>query len=542
MYSLSLSLLLLSLPHYVSSSMSVYVSLRECIEHISPDPLFLPYKGDAYNNSRVGCNFRYDNYWPGLILVVRRVEDVQAALMCAAEQVVEVVVVNGGHSMEGMSCTNGLLLQMDDFHNVTAFGVGAEKSDATITVQGGMRLGRLYGSIIDLTRGLKDTYIFGGGTCPTVGISGHILCGGYGLLGRLLGLTSDQVVSIDVVNAQGAVVTANASSNLDLFWALRGSCGSCFGVVVSVTLRLYLMPSPELTRIDVPDILYSNVPGGIQALNGVVLWWQEWATRQAAISCTSALHIKDDRLSLQILYVGTLQETLDNTLDELWQGLHKVMEFTTLFKSYKSGSFLDSVVWWSHDENITTVDDLLSVISLQSLAERDRSRRKTKSALLMQPMDEEAVQSVISMLVSGNLNQFEIKAYSYQCNHQIQHEILAPGRFSAIWDDKSPLRRGHAMEVHYGNSYAANEWDDISTLDANLVQQVNIAGNVLLPFTSGDGDEVWGYPGYIDRDLSKPGYAYFGLKNSARLFHQREKFDKENVLMNSACEYLWSTI
>ena len=76
------------------------------------------------------------------------------------------------------------------------------------------------------------------GTCPYVGIGGHAGQGGFGLPSRAWGLLADQVASVEIVTASGAVLTASASENADLFWAATGA-GASFGIITSFTTRTH---------------------------------------------------------------------------------------------------------------------------------------------------------------------------------------------------------------------------------------------------------------------------------------------------------------
>ncbi len=72
------------------------------------------------------------------------------------------------------------------------------------------------------------------GTCPYVGIGGHAGQGGFGLPSRAWGLLADQVQSLEIVTADGSILTASHSENSDLFWAATGA-GSSFGIITSFT-------------------------------------------------------------------------------------------------------------------------------------------------------------------------------------------------------------------------------------------------------------------------------------------------------------------
>ena len=88
--------------------------------------------------------------------------------------------------------------------------------------------------------------LFPGGTCPTVGLSGLILGGGQGIVGRKFGLAADNILEFEMVNATGDVMVINSVPFPDLFWALRGGGNGNFGIVYQVTLRRFEIPEQNL--------------------------------------------------------------------------------------------------------------------------------------------------------------------------------------------------------------------------------------------------------------------------------------------------------
>ena len=75
------------------------------------------------------------------------------------------------------------------------------------------------------------------GSCPTVGVSGLTLGGGHGVVSRAYGLTCDSLTQATLITADGKQLTANASENKDLFWALRGAGNGNFGVVTELHVQ-----------------------------------------------------------------------------------------------------------------------------------------------------------------------------------------------------------------------------------------------------------------------------------------------------------------
>jgi hypothetical protein len=513
-----------------------FSELYTCLVTSSPSIEFIPLSTSGYNDSRVGTNFRYDNFYPIIIVNVSTQEDVVAAVKCGGHYAVEIVVMNGGHSFEGMSCTNGILLNLDSFNNVisdTEYNAENKQTEVSITVQSGMRLGKLYGEVIRLSNQLLQenernhfSYVLGGGTCPTVGVAGHVLCGGYGMLGRRLGLTSDQVIRFEVITPQGDLIQADSSRNTELYWALRGSCSSGFGIITSITFKLYKLNSANVTMIDCIDIPYRS---GNSSANAFLEWWQLWSS-EVSPYVTSTVVFSGDGFRVSTLVLSNVRSELSqlviNEIQEKVQSLfiHSSPHFNRVVTSIE-GTFLDAVVWWSHDDNVNNLHDLLSIKSLPSLDERVASRRKTKSLLVRNPLIGEPLENLILWRSDGFLNAVEWKAYN---------GYNSSGYFT---DFRSPLQRGHRFEMHLSDSYSAKADDTRETLemkDRMLVENVNKIGQNLSAFI---GDAA--YVGYIDFDLSRPNISYFGYQNAITLSSLRQQIDPEGILQNRAVRYLF---
>jgi hypothetical protein len=182
---------------------------------------------------------------------------------------------SGGHSYEGFSQSSSVVIDTRLLNAITV-----DKATKTATVGAGASLGQVYKVIA--ARGLA----FPGGSCPTVGVSGHVLGGGYGYLARPYGLACDNVLSIDLVNAQGQQIHADAQQNADVFWACRGGGGGSFGAVTGYRLRLL-----ELASVFTFNIKFSQL--SVQRAAAIMKEWQAWAPH-APQSIDSNLVIEKD--------------------------------------------------------------------------------------------------------------------------------------------------------------------------------------------------------------------------------------------------------
>lgn len=157
-------------------------------------------------------------------------EDVSAIVKFATANGIAFNVKGGGHSTAPVSAApspDGMVLDLALMRNVS---VDAENK--TVTFEGGC----LWRDVDDALweHGLATP----GGTVSHTGVGGLILHGGYGVLSGRYGLAVDQVLALEVVLADGRIVTASATENADLFWAIRGA-GSSFGVVTKFTSRAH---------------------------------------------------------------------------------------------------------------------------------------------------------------------------------------------------------------------------------------------------------------------------------------------------------------
>lgn len=185
----------------------------------------------SYGVVRLTQNPRYDGARPLAVLSVADAADVATAFAFAQEHGIPVAVRSGGHSYPGWSAGDGaLVVDVRPLDRVSLSGTSA-------TVGSGASLVQVYDALGTRGRGIA------GGSCPTVGIAGLTQGGGVGVLTRAHGLTCDSVTAMQVVLADGRVVTASADSEPDLFWALRGGGGGHLGVVTSFTFTTFAAPS-----------------------------------------------------------------------------------------------------------------------------------------------------------------------------------------------------------------------------------------------------------------------------------------------------------
>ena len=188
--------------------------------------LCMPDEG-GYDEGRTIWNAMIDRR-PAAVVRCRGAGDVMRAVRLAHDNGLLVAVRGGGHNISGNAvCEGGLLIDLSPMRSVRV-----DPKKRTARVEPGVTLGEFD----------KEAQAFGLATPlginSTTGVAGLTLGGGFGWLSRKFGLAVDNLISADVVTADGALVQASATENPDLFWAIRGGGGN-FGVVTSFEFKLH---------------------------------------------------------------------------------------------------------------------------------------------------------------------------------------------------------------------------------------------------------------------------------------------------------------
>jgi hypothetical protein len=181
----------------------------------------------GYDDARMVWNGMYDRR-PAVIARCAGVADVMQAVDFARANAMEVSVRGGGHSASGFgTCDEGLVIDLSPMK-----GIRVDPESHTVRAEAGLTWGEFD----------KETQAFGlavtGGRFSTTGIAGLALGSGSGWLERKCGLTGDNLLSADVVTADGRLVKCSPRENADLYWGIRGGGGN-FGIVTSFVFRLH---------------------------------------------------------------------------------------------------------------------------------------------------------------------------------------------------------------------------------------------------------------------------------------------------------------
>jgi FAD/FMN-containing dehydrogenase len=208
----------------------------------------------GYDQAREVWN-AFINKHPAVIVRCAGAADVIQAVGFARESGLIASVRGGGHNIAGSAVCDGLVIDLSKMNSVRVnpdarradVGPGATLADVD-------REAQAFGLVTPT------------GINSTTGIAGLTLGGGFGWLSRRFGLTLDNLVSADVVTAEGKLVHASAKENLDLFWGIRGGGGN-FGIVTNFEFKLYPLG---------PEVYAGLLVFGAEEAQSVLDWYREF--------------------------------------------------------------------------------------------------------------------------------------------------------------------------------------------------------------------------------------------------------------------------
>lgn len=238
-------------------------------------------------------------YKPSVVVLPQTQQNVQDAVVCAAQSNIKVQAKSGGHSYASFSSGGKdgiMMISLQPFQNITL-----DASTGITKVGGGVRLGNLADGIY--TQGQKA---LSHGTCPGVGIGGHFTHGGYGHTSRHWGLAMDQIVAADVVLADGSLIKASSTENSDVFWGIRGAADS-LGIVTNFYLQTQAAPS-SITYFAFP---FSNMYSSKTTFVNAWTHLQNFAKNSSVVDNKISFGVYIDNygtFSLSGAYFGTVDE------------------------------------------------------------------------------------------------------------------------------------------------------------------------------------------------------------------------------------------
>ena len=234
------------------------------------DVLFLTPRDPQYGKFLAAANSR-TQLGPSLRAVCNTERGVAAMVEWVASNNIHFAVRCGGHCYEGFSQSNAVVIDLRGLNRIRV-----DKAAGVVTVGSGVSLFQIYQALA------AEGLALAAGSCPTVGVSGHILGGGHGLLARSHGLTCDSLGQATLIDSQARTLEANATSEPDLYWACRGGGGGSFGIATQFTLSAF-----ALDKALVFGVSWTLSPANAAKIFAA---WQAWAPH-APGSITSIMKV-----------------------------------------------------------------------------------------------------------------------------------------------------------------------------------------------------------------------------------------------------------
>ena len=408
-------------------------------------------------------------------------DDVLACVRFAADGGGDLRLRNGGHSYGGWSSGPGLVVDVAGLDDVSV-----DHDAGTATIGAGALLGNVYERLD--AKGVS----IGAGSCATVGITGLTLGGGVGLLSRSYGLTCDQLVSAQVVTADGKKATASSTEHSDLFWALRGGGGS-FAAVTSLTFKV--RPAPQVKQV------YLEWSGADAAQ--VLAAWQHWSpgTPRQLWSTCKILARPGDGVRATITAVWTGDGSPTAQINTLLRATPRPRTKTPSAHPYGAAMLASAGCTGSATQCITA-----------ALTPAQRLPEAASSAILGKPLPDAGVRAIVNAVRAGmDVTGMTEGGVSFDALGGAVAELDA-GDTAFPW-------RSALADIQYTATWPYAKAHDPARYD-RFVQRERAA---LLPFVGGSA-----YVNYADPSLTDYATAYWG-SNLPRLRTVKKTYDPHNV-------------
>jgi FAD/FMN-containing dehydrogenase len=433
----------------------------------------------------------FDTIMPAAIAYCGSPSDVQTCLTFAQKFSLPLTPRSGGHSYAGYSTTTGMVLDVTRMNTVVV-----NASNGTAIIGAGTRLIDVYAALAPQGLALPA------GSCPTVGIAGLTLGGGIGVLGRKFGLTCDNMLSAQIVLADGRVLTCDANSNADLFWALQGGGGGNFGVVTSFTFQTHQVSAISLCTLQWP---WSSAADVFNA-------WQSWAPSAPDELWSNCLFLSssNDTSGQPIVRVNGVYVGDVSALNSLTQQLISKIPATPT-TNYSTNASLFNVMMDEAGCYGKTVAEC-HLPSQNPQGQVQRVPQAAKSDYFNKAMPRQGIDALVNAINTrqsspslGN-GGIGIDAYGGAINRIASNATAF-------------VHRNDLFQVQY----TAN-WD-IGASSSNIAANRSWLQNVwqaMRPYASG-----YAYQNYIDPNLPNWQQAYYG-SNLPRLQQIKAKYDPSN--------------
>ena len=411
---------------------------------------------------------------PQVRVIAASAKAVSTTILWATDNGVSFAVRSGGHSYEGFSQSPDLVIDVRGMA-----GIKLSADNKSVSVGSGASLGSVYRNLWPADVAIPA------GSCFPVGVAGHSLGGGFGLLGRSFGLACDSILSMEMVDATGQIRNVSEQENADLFWALRGGGNGNFGVVTNFNFR-----TSAVDMVVRFGITWSrSVPQAAK----IVQAWQQWLT-DLPPAITGTLHLdKAPGGQIRVHMAGLSVQSESRLMVEL-RRLQKVAG--------------------AADQVSTKTQTFKAAATVFDGGGNPQVFMKGKSDYVTDPLSDQGILTLLGGLqnASGPISVL-FDTYGGAINK------VAPDATAFV----------HRGETRYSIQYY-KEWNVPADSDADIAMMRTLY-DAMRPFVSGGSGGS--YVNYCDLDLGERyPKAYWG-NNLPRLMKIKAEYDPKNIFRHA---------
>ncbi|PSR33907.1 MAG: FAD-binding protein [Sulfobacillus benefaciens] len=437
--------------------------------------LVLNPQSPGYNEARQDYNRRFPPFTPRYIDFCQDGPDVERAVKWAVDHQIPIRGRSGRHSYEAYSLVDGGLII--DVSQIDA--VVLDQQTGIAKIGAGAPLLKVYQELWNQGR-----VTIPAGSCPTVGVAGLTLGGGFGLTSRLFGLTCDNVMALDMVLADGQLHHIDDQNHPDLMWASRGGGGGNFGIVTQFYFKTHKVADVTIFYLQWP---WAELPRVVRA-------FQKWAEPEKLdFRCVPLLKLTSKEVG-QVAVVGQFTGPREAFAAVLAPLIADVPPINTIIRTVP---FIEAVYYFGGVK-----PDMPEFLAHGS----EITKFKNTSAFQYQLFGEDAIRVIVDHLskTPGPATLVQFDGYG--------------GAVSLVSDHGTadPHRRGVRASLQY-QAY----WTVDSQAEAHI-NWVESFRRAMLPYTRG------AYVNYCDANILDWPQAYYD-GNIARLLEVKQHYDPLNV-------------
>lgn len=469
-----------------------YAALSSCLKSMGANlkDLYRRGSGSAYDKLNFQWNSLNGYVKPLAYFLPNNDHDVRTAVLCCRLSDVRVVARSGGHSYikAGFGDVHSLIVDLAKLNQIVT-----DPIQMTCEIGAGARLGQ-----IAYTLWKNGKFLIPGGLCPNVGIAGLALGGGYGRMTTLFGLTLDNILEMEMVDAKGRLLLINNRTNSDLFWALRGAGAGNFGIVTKFKFKMHSAPA---------SITHRRYDFHVQDFSRFYSAWQSLFKSEMPRHIYADLTSLDDGLILRMDVFAFNFVNQNETIDSLGK-------FIDSFKFPDVSPTMSRIM--SYAELLLMDGELYSFTPLTHVSQLG-------NLSLFGPIGWKKTKSIF---INKVLNGTEISQLKELLAEYVQHaELIAEPTRSAVTKSISSTDTAY---VHREKSYFVIQLSAFAPANKPPNRRADLAMKQFYEKSKTIFHHTESYQNYADPDMVDYLTRYYGI-NLERLVRVKRWIDPKNV-------------